>query len=235
MTACRLRALAGCPCARPCARPSAGRAALARPGAARRRQGGRHADRLFLDQRAGRPAAVQDFRGGDRHQGPVRARRRLGADGAHGDRVPRQPEVLGHRADHDDQQAAAADAGADRSAGGQEHLAGGARSGPALVRRLCQLQCARLQHQAGEARPNCRRPTRSSLTKKEWAGKVAIDGTDNEWLKAMFEPLRRAEGHQDRSRTSSRRSSRSSPTAISRWRAPPAPANMRSRSTTTST
>ena len=31
--------------------------------------------------------------------------------------------------------------------------------------------------------------------RKEWAGKVAIDGTDNEWLPRARHPLRRAEGH----------------------------------------
>ena len=29
----------------------------------------------------------------------------------------------------------------------------------------------------------------------EWAGKVAIEGTDNEWLKALLRILRRGEGH----------------------------------------
>ena len=101
--------------------------------AARRRQGGRVADHLLLDQRAGRPAAVQDFRGCDRHQGAIRARRRQPADVAHGDRVPRRAEGLGHPPDHDDQQDAAADDGADRSARGEEPHAGGARSRPALV------------------------------------------------------------------------------------------------------
>ena len=67
------------------------------------------------------PAAVQDLHGRDRHQGRVCPRRRHAADVAHGDRVPRRAEGLGHRPDHHDQQDAAADAGADRSAGSQEH------------------------------------------------------------------------------------------------------------------
>jgi hypothetical protein len=33
---------------------------------------------------------------------------------------------------------------------------------------------------------------------KEWAGQVTIDGTDNEWLKAMLDELRRAERYRAR-------------------------------------
>ena len=136
--------------ARPCPDPDL--PALGRSGAAGGGQEGRHPRRLFLDQRAGGPAAVQALRAGDRHQGAIRARLRLRAHLAHVDRVPRRPARLRHRAHDHDQQAAAADAGAIRAAGGQEHSCRRARQGPALVRRVRQLQLALLQHQDGEAR-----------------------------------------------------------------------------------
>ena len=56
---------------------------------------------------------------------------------------------------------------------------------PALVRRLHRLHDAGLQHQAGARPTSCRRASRSSRKRKEWAGKVAIDHTDIEWLRGM--------------------------------------------------
>ena len=68
------------------------------------------------------------FDGGDRHQGPVRARRRQRADLAHDDRVQGRPEFLRHCAHDRDQPVAAADAGAIRAARGQAHFRQRARS-----------------------------------------------------------------------------------------------------------
>ena len=65
---------------------------------------------------------------------------------------------------------------------------------------------------------------------KEWSGKIAIVGTDTEWLAAMFSYY-----GEERARTLVKsiaaRSIRCSPTAIWRWRARSVPANTGSRST----
>ena len=137
----------------PCARRRTGREApLARPDAARRRPEGRAAGRLFVDERAGRPAAVQDLHRRDRHQGQLCARIRHPADGPHRDRVPHQAEGVGHHPDHHHQQDAGADVGAGRSLGGEGAEPRCDRAGPPLVRHVRQLQRPGVQHQAGEAR-----------------------------------------------------------------------------------
>jgi iron(III) transport system substrate-binding protein len=59
---------------------------------------------------------------------------------------------------------------------------------------------------------------------KEWAGKVAIDGSDNEWLKAMFTHF--GEEAPSSSRISSPISISSSPMATWPWRVPSAPASI---------
>ena len=69
--------------------------------------------------------------------------------------------------------------------------------------------------------------------RKEWAGKVAIDGTDNEWLKAIVQYYGEQKGVERRQRPSWRRCGRWSPTATSRWRARPVPASIGCRSTIT--
>ena len=75
-------------------------------------------------------------------------------------------------------------------------------------------------------------------TYEEFAGKSnGPAGRDRRHRQRMAEGDLEHYGEQKAPRSSKgswRRSSRSSPTAISRWRAPPAPANTRSRSTTTS-
>ena len=131
------------------------------PTPARGGQGGRLAHRLLVDQRAGRPAAVQVVHRRDRHQGRICARIRRDPDVAHGDRVSRRSEILRHRADRDDQQDAAANAGSLRAARGRQHLrrmpairtSAGMASTPTTIRRPTT---------PGRSRPrSCRRATRS--------------------------------------------------------------------------
>ena len=88
----------------------------------------------------------------DRHQGQLRARLRHRRHRPHRGRIPRQAEHVGRGDDDAGEPAARRRAGADRSAGGQGPHSAGARSEPALVRRLRQLQLARLQHQVRQAR-----------------------------------------------------------------------------------
>ncbi len=172
-----------------------------------RRQEGRADHHLFGDQRAGGPAALQDFRGGDRDQVQLHPRQRRLADVADRDRDARQPAFLRHPACFKHPQAAAEPAGAARPERGPAHLSDGARSGPALVRRLHHLSHAVLQHQAragvrpaqelrgvrqaqGVGGPGRHRPHRHRMAARHAA------------------VLRRAEGHRagarDRAKTSSR-------------------------------
>ena len=111
-----------------------------------------HAHRLRLDERAGGAALLQGVRGRDRHQGELRARLRHGIVLAHLDRIPRPPADLGSGRHHAGEPASRRGAAAVRSGGSQEPDAAGARSQSALVRRLCQLQLARLQHQPRQER-----------------------------------------------------------------------------------
>jgi iron(III) transport system substrate-binding protein len=57
----------------------------------------------------------------------------------------------------------------------------------ALVRHVRELQRSGVQHQAGAGVPKLPKTYEEFLSKKQWANRVAIDGTDNEWLKAIFE------------------------------------------------
>ena len=108
-----------------------------------------------------------------------------------------KPEGLGHPADHDHQQAAAADAGADRSAGGEEHL-GRTRAIRAGAGTACTRTTTRPAYNTKLVKPDELPKTYEEfLTKKQWAGRVAIDGTDNEWLKAMFEHYGEQQRHRD--------------------------------------
>ncbi len=77
-------------------------------------------------------------------------------------------------------------------------------------------------------RPSCRRPTRSSSRRSSGRNRVAIDGTDNEWLKAMFEYY----GEQRATEIVKDIVSTLKPIITDghlAWRARPAPANTRSR------
>ena len=60
----------------------------------------------------------------------------------------------------------------------------GARSQSPLVRRLRQLQCAGLQHQFRQ-KADLPKSYDEFAAHKEWAGKIAIDDTDDEWLAAI--------------------------------------------------
>jgi iron(III) transport system substrate-binding protein len=60
--------------------------------------------------------------------------------------------------------------------------------------------------------------------RKEWAGKVAIDGTDNEWLKGMVQYYGERDGIELVKRIVATLRP-SSPTVTWRWRAQPAPVN----------
>ncbi len=111
---------------------------------------------------------------------------------------------------------------------------GGARSGPALVRRLRQLQFAGLQHPAGEgvrAAEELR-----GVRDAQGMGRQGRHRRHRQRMAAgAVRALRRAEGPRSSPRIRGDASIRWSPTGTWRWRAPPAPANTRSRSTTTST
>ena len=172
----------------PLARP------LARSEAARRRQEGRAADGLFLDQRAGRPAAVQDLRGRHRHQVQLHPRQRCLADLAHRDRDAGEAAVVRHRAHDQRPQDAAGIAGAVRSVGGEAHQRAGARPRPALVRRLHRLHDAGLQHEAGlEGRPA---DELRGFRQAQGVGRQGRDRPHRHRVAARHDAvLRRAEGH----------------------------------------
>ena len=81
------------------------------------------------------------------------------ADGAHGAGISRQPEILGHRADRDHQQDAAAAFAAVRSAGGEEHFARGARSRTGAGTASTPTTMRPPTTPSTSRRPTCRRPT----------------------------------------------------------------------------
>ncbi len=164
---------------------------------------GRHADRLFVDQRAGRPAAVQDLHGRDRHQGrtmsapPTRVlmsriaiefrAEQKSWDILHTGTINKMPPQM--LAQFEPPEA--------------KHIFPEARDpGPALVRRLRQLQRARLQHQDGEGVRAA-----EELRGVRRAQAMGRQGRDRRHRQRMAQgdvrALRRAEGERRSSRTSS--------------------------------
>ena len=87
-----------------------------RPRGRRPRRG--LADRLFLDERAGGPAAVEIVRGRDRRESELRAFLRFDHPVTHRDREPCPAAQLGSRRHHHREPAAQRRAAAVRSAGG---------------------------------------------------------------------------------------------------------------------